>query len=88
MMFAARHPERLAVISSVSHVEEELRQKVGTWSETARTAPDRLYDLTAGDNFSPCFREEHPAVIFPMTRSSRSSTAGRSLPLSLAQNSH
>jgi pimeloyl-ACP methyl ester carboxylesterase len=67
MLFAARHPERvsrLAAIASVSHIEEDLRAKVAAWSKLARTSPETLYELSAVDNFSARFRDEHPEVLF------------------------
>ena len=58
MMFALAHPERVAslcVIACVSHVEPPLRASVELWRDTARNAPEQLYDLTAPYNFSPAF---------------------------------
>jgi 3-oxoadipate enol-lactonase len=56
MLFALAHPERvqsLAVIACVSHVEPPLRASIELWRDTARTAPEKLYDVTAPWNFSP-----------------------------------
>lgn len=58
LLFSLAHPERvqsLAVASSVSHVEPLLRQQVRVWADTARHAPERLYDVTAPHNFSNRF---------------------------------
>jgi 3-oxoadipate enol-lactonase len=66
MVFAARHPsrvKRLITIACVAHVEDDLRNLVRRWSNTARTEPDRLYDLTAHDNFSARFLTEHPEIL-------------------------
>jgi 3-oxoadipate enol-lactonase len=66
MMTAFMYPARvksLAVVSSVSHVEPLLRQQVGVWAETARHAPERLYDVTAPQNFSNAFLSAHPEVL-------------------------
>ena len=67
MLFAARHAERvsrLAVIASVSYIEDDLRAKVAAWSKLARTSPETLYELSSVDNFSERFREEHPEVLY------------------------
>jgi 3-oxoadipate enol-lactonase len=66
MAFAARYPERvsrLIVIACVAHVGEELRRLVQRWSDTARTDPEQLYDVSAAHNFSPRFLEDHPEVV-------------------------
>ncbi len=56
MLFALAHPQRvasLAVIACASHVEPPLRAAVELWRDTARNAPEALYDVTAPYNFSP-----------------------------------
>jgi 3-oxoadipate enol-lactonase len=56
MLFALEHPERiqsLAVIACASHVEPPLRASIEVWRDTARSAPETLYDVTAPYNFSP-----------------------------------
>lgn len=66
LLLAATHPERvrsLAVIASVSEVGVELKKRIDHWIEVALTEPERLYDETAPDNFSPAFRAEHPEFI-------------------------
>ena len=66
MMFALAHPERvrsLTAIACVSHVDEALRQRVEHWTATARLAPERLYDVTAPDNFSAGFLARQPGII-------------------------
>lgn len=67
MMLAARHPDRvkrLTVITSVSHVGEELRRKIEGWIGTALTSPQDIFEATMRDNYSPEFLEEHPEVVF------------------------
>ena len=66
MMFAGSHPDRvqsLAVISSVARVDEPLRHAVLLWAETARKAPERLWDITLPYNYSPRFVERHPEIM-------------------------
>ena len=66
MMFAAAYPERvktLSVISSVARVDTPLRQAVLLWAETARNAPERLWETTLPFNYSPRFVAAHPDVI-------------------------
>jgi 3-oxoadipate enol-lactonase len=79
LMLAFTHPARvksLAVISSVSHVEPLLRQQVGVWADTARYAPERLYDVTAPHNFSNAFLAAHPEVLQQGRERLRSYPAG------------
>ena len=66
MMFAAAHPERvrtLSVIASVAHVDAPLRDAVRLWADTARNAPERLWDVTLPYNYSPRFVAAHPEII-------------------------
>jgi 3-oxoadipate enol-lactonase len=63
LMFAAAHPERvrsLTVIACVSRVNEVLAEGVTRWAQTAREAPERLWDVTAPYNYSPRFLEATP----------------------------
>jgi 3-oxoadipate enol-lactonase len=66
MMFAAAHPDRvrsLSVIASVCRPDDTLREGVIRWAETARRAPERLWDLALPYNYSPRFIEANPAFI-------------------------
>lgn len=66
MMFAAAHPDRvksLAVIASVSRVDDALRRDVTLWADVARNEPSRLWEVTLPFNYSRRFVDAHPEVI-------------------------
>ena len=58
MMFAIAHPSRvrsLTVIASVSEVDEKMLRDVRLWRDTARNAPETLYDVAAPAIYSAPF---------------------------------
>ncbi|MEA2163661.1 MAG: hypothetical protein QOK37_1788 [Thermoanaerobaculia bacterium] len=66
MMFAGAHPDRvrsLSVIACVSRVDDSLRDGITLWAETARNAPERLWELSLPYNYSPQFIAANPAFI-------------------------
>jgi pimeloyl-ACP methyl ester carboxylesterase len=66
LIFAARFPERvrsLAVIASVAHVDERLRQQTEAWVEATRRGPAAAYEAVSADSFSPAFLRANPALV-------------------------
>lgn len=66
LLFALAYPERvqsLALVAAVSHVEPLLHRQVRLWADTARDAPERLYEVSAPHNFSNRFLAEHPEAV-------------------------
>lgn len=58
MMFAIAHPSRvrsLTVIASVSEIDAEILRDVRLWRDTARNAPETLYDAAAPSIYSAPF---------------------------------
>lgn len=58
MMFAIAHPSRvrsLTVIASVSETDEKMLRDVRLWRDTARNAPETLYDAAAPSIYSAPF---------------------------------
>ncbi|MEA2337632.1 MAG: hypothetical protein QOE82_1639 [Thermoanaerobaculia bacterium] len=66
MMFASAHPDRvrsLSVIASVHRVNDTLRDGVTLWADTARNAPERLWEVSLPYNYSPRFIAANPSFI-------------------------
>ena len=66
MMFAGAHPDRvrsLSVIASVSRVDQSLRDSIALWAETARNAPEHLWEVSLPYNYSPQFIAANPSFI-------------------------
>jgi 3-oxoadipate enol-lactonase len=66
MLFALEYPERsrsLTAISCVSEVGPDVRRRVEQWADTARLAPERLYEVTVPANYSPDFLVRQPDLL-------------------------
>jgi 3-oxoadipate enol-lactonase len=66
MMFAAAHPGRvrsLSVIAATATVDDAMREGVRQWSDTARHAPQELWNVTVARNYSRGFIQSNPALI-------------------------
>jgi 3-oxoadipate enol-lactonase len=66
MEFAIRYPERtrsLTVIACVARPDAELLAKARAGREASLNAPETLYDISAGDFFSPEFAAANQALM-------------------------
>ena len=66
VLFAHRYPQlvrSLTVIASVSEVRPLLHQQVQGWQLLSRYAPELLYQVSAGLNFSDRFLAANPGVV-------------------------
>ncbi|MCL6641896.1 MAG: alpha/beta hydrolase [Candidatus Bipolaricaulota bacterium] len=83
LIVAARYPvASLTVAASVSHIEPPLKNRIDRWIAAASTAdPERFFDETVTDIFSPRFRAQNPQFLELVRQSYKSLDYGATVRL-------